>query len=859
MRGLTLPRPQSKVINLRITSPSGGSSAGRALRLFAGVAAASLMAGAAHAQTPAPVAPNPEDETEVEELVVVAGVARLRGSVVGDITPEVTLSPREIRAYGAASVSELLTALAPQIGSGQGSGRPVVLINGARASGFAEIRDLPTEAISRMEILPEEVALKYGYPAEQKVVNIVLRQRFRATLAEASAMSPTEDGGGQTFGGHGAMLRIQRGQRLTLDAKANVSEPILEGDRDVIGGERDFRSLQPESRDVALNAVYARPIGDSGVAATVNGLFELSESENRLGLSPFGTEALLRQSDSTNASLAAALSGAYAGWQWSYTGEISRNVSESFTDRTSDVLAYTDTTRSTTTAAKSDIVLNRALWELPAGRVSTTLTGRVSTTELESKALRAGLRQSSDLTRSIGQLQGNFDVPITREGEGFGETIGKLSANFNLNYQHLSDFGDLTAVGGGLNWTPVKPLRVLASFTRADQAPTMNQLGDPVTATPGVRVFDFTTGETVDVIRVTGGSRDLEAGRKDTFKLGLTYRPFEETDLVFQANYVSTRTRDAVAAFPSASTQVEAAFPERFIRDASGALVQVDARPVNFARQARDELRWGFTYSRPVGPQPTPEQRAAFRRRAEGGEGPPREGAPPLGATTQSPGQTSGAQAPAQGPPPAEGAQPQRRSEGGERGPGMGPGGGFRGPGGGGRGGRGGFGGFGGGGPRGGVFQVGLYHTVAFRDDVLIRPGLPELDLLDGGALGGGGGSPRHEVNLQTNYTRRGLGVSMNAKWESGTKVVGGPTSEDLEFSDLTTVNLRLFADLGAQPWAREHQWLRGMRATLSVNNLFDERQEVRTADGVIPISYQPDLLDPVGRSVKLTVRKLFF
>nr|QQZ51823.1 hypothetical protein JKL49_13590 [Phenylobacterium glaciei] len=34
--------------------------------------------------------------------------------MAGDITPEVTLSAREIRAYGAASVSELLTALAPR-------------------------------------------------------------------------------------------------------------------------------------------------------------------------------------------------------------------------------------------------------------------------------------------------------------------------------------------------------------------------------------------------------------------------------------------------------------------------------------------------------------------------------------------------------------------------------------------------------------------------------------------------------------------------------------------------------------------------------------------------------------------------
>jgi outer membrane receptor protein involved in Fe transport len=157
------------------------------------------------------------------------------------------------------------------------------------------------------------------------------------------------------------------------------------------------------------------------------------------------------------------------------------------------------------------------------------------------------------------------------------------------------------------------------------------------------------------------------------------------------------------------------------------------------------------------------------------------------------------------------------------------------------------------------VFQIGLYHTLAFRDEVLIRPGVQPLDLLDGATLGAGGGSPRNQVDLQTNFTRAGLGVAMNAKWESSTRVAGVLASDDLNFSDMTTVNLRLFADLGQRPIAREQRWLRGVRATLSIDNLFDERQEVRTAAGAVPISYQPDLLDPVGRSVKFTVRKLLF
>jgi len=814
------------------------------------------LAGPGHAQD---AGLDDRFDTEVAE-VVVSGSRAPPGSVIGDITPELTLSPREIRAYGAASVTELLQALAPQTGSGQGSGgRPAILINGGRISGFSEIRDLPTEAIARVEILPEEVSLKYGYPAEQKVVNMVLRPRFRATLAEAVATTPTQAGGGETIGAHGARLDILSGRRLTLDARANHTSAILESDRDIVGGEGAFRSLQPESWDVALNAVFAKPL-DSGVSVSVNGLFEASEREARQGLSPFAPKAELRLTESQNGRLAASAAGALAGWQWSYTGEVERNLTRTRTDRASVGLAFVDRTQTLITSAKSDLVLNRSLWRLPAGQVSTALTARASATELESEATRLGVDQASDLSRTTGQVRGNFDIPLTRSGEGLGEHIGRLSANLNLGVEHVSEFGALETYGYGLNWAPTGRVRILGAFSRTGQAPNMAQLGDPVVVTPGVRVFDLQRGETAEVARTTGGVAGLDAGRRDVFKLGVTYKPLEDVNLSLQANFTSSRTHDAIVAFPSASTQVEAAFPDRFTRDASGALTAIDARPVNFALQARDELRWGLTYSRPIGPTPTPEQLAAMRRAREAR-------------------QPSAAEVPISAPSGASDRVPADRAQGRERGPGedspaprgesgppsgpppgaaygwSGMGGGM----GGGLGGRpGGFGGFGGG-PRGGVLQVGVYHTVAFRDDVQIAPGLPRLDLLDGAALGAGGGEPRHQVDLQANYSRAGLGASLNAGWQSATRIRGATPDADLRFSDLATVDLRLFADLGLQPWAREHRWLRGARLTLSIDNLFDARQEVRAADGATPITYQPDLLDPVGRTARLTIRKLIF
>ena len=60
------------------------------------------------------------DEMGLEEIVVTS--RREPGAVIGDITPEFQLSAQEIRALGVGSVSELLVALGPQLGSNRGRG-----------------------------------------------------------------------------------------------------------------------------------------------------------------------------------------------------------------------------------------------------------------------------------------------------------------------------------------------------------------------------------------------------------------------------------------------------------------------------------------------------------------------------------------------------------------------------------------------------------------------------------------------------------------------------------------------------------------------------------------------------------------
>src|SRR3546814_10804256 len=97
--------------------------------------------------------------------------------------------------YGVSSVEELLAAIEPitRSGRGRGSGRPVLLVNGRRISGFGAVRNIPPEAIAKVEVFPEEVALQYGYAATERVVNIVLKPSFRQISAEAEAGVRSEE------------------------------------------------------------------------------------------------------------------------------------------------------------------------------------------------------------------------------------------------------------------------------------------------------------------------------------------------------------------------------------------------------------------------------------------------------------------------------------------------------------------------------------------------------------------------------------------------------------------------------------------------------------------------------------------
>lgn len=936
---------------------------------MAGLAAFALQS-AQPAQDAQPDDAYVDDDGVTFVAPVTVTAARRRGDVDTDIAPELELSEADIQAYGASDIAQLLEFLEPVTTSSRG-GPPVFLVNGRRISGFREIRGIPSEAIERIQVLPEEVALQFGYRADQRVVNFILKSPFRSVTGEVELRGPTA-GGRSGYEIESDILRIDGNNRWSIDLEYERDTALYETERDItrdpgstpydlignvagspfgaeidpafstgVGGTAivapvpgagtsladfigaygparsgnlsDWRTLLPAQESTSLSATLKRGVGRD-IQATISASLEDTTSERYNGLpglaltvpagaggSPFtqdvtlyrfldAPEALTSRTDRLQGELGVLLDGFIGDdWRWSLNGEYTRTETDTFTGRgyapgdyqdrldagdpTAQPFGALDTAdfqrlpddlaNSISSRYSAELVLNGPLRELPAGDLRSTFTFGADRQTLDSWSLRSGVLTERDQSRDRLNAQTSFDIPLLRRDEENPTLLGDLSLNLNAGYEDVSDFGGLEALGANVNWSPVERLSFLVGWSLQDSAPSISQLNDPVIATPNTAVFDFSTGETVLVTRTTGGNPDLNAASRTVWRAGLNWKPFDEHDLRITSTWTGTRIENEVNGFPAVTAALEAALPDRFQRDTDGTLIAIDARPVNFARVERQDLRTGFTFSRAFG-RPDP---SAMQRRGPGGMRPGGPGAPGAGegAPGGAPrGEGAAARPGAQGRQGAASGAPmviiQEGPGGGSGGPPRGgppPGGGFRmgGPGGPGGGGRGG----GGMQPGQGRFNISLFHTWRIQDEILIAPGLPILDLLDGDATDAGGGSPRHQIQLQGGVFRNGMGLFVNSTWRQGTEVDGG-TGPDLIFEDRTTVNLNAFVNLDQRAsWVERWPWLQGSRINLRVQNLFDSRPEVSTSAGDTPVNYQPDFLDPQGRTVSITFRKILF
>jgi outer membrane receptor protein involved in Fe transport len=622
----------------------------RSLPLISLVASLALPS-AAYAQDSAIVVSDDNDdplEVQGDEIIVTA--PRIIGQIDAPQKPIEVFSEEDIASYGVNSIEELLDAISPQTGSGRGrgDGRPVMLLNGQRISSFREMRNIPPEAIRKLEVLPEEVALRFGYSANQRVVNIILKDQFAAVTASGEYNRPT-DGGYDNYELEGGLFRIAGPRRYNVNVKLDETSILTESERDVIqqesrvptvAGDPDparYRSLAAKDSEFTLEGTMTQGVGENGLGGsiTVTGGYTRSQTTSLSGLdtltltNPEGESEIRTLPDPLTTR---AVSDTFEGglgystmvgeWQLSATANATYVDSNTRVDRERDTSALVDAAEAGTLAidgalpavpgAGVDVARTRQFtisnlatisgkpFRTPAGEANLTVKAGYDFDRSISEDTRTSL---GSITLKRGDVLGgvNLALPVTSKAEDFLGAVGDITLNFSGGIDHLSDFGTLKDWSAGLTWSPTDTLTLQASYIVDEAAPQLTQLAAPNIVTYNVPVYDFTNSVTSLVTVASGGNPDLRKETQRDWKISAQWQlPFmQRSNLVVE--YFRNHSSDVTQSFPLLTPQIETAFPGRVTRDDAGNLIAIDRRPVTFDEVRTSSLRWGLNLSGSLG------------------------------------------------------------------------------------------------------------------------------------------------------------------------------------------------------------------------------------------------------------------
>lgn len=840
-----------------------------------------LIAHAAHGSA-AESQKSHEEVTLLDEVVVYG----TDGKLITGMQAESELDATAIAAYGADTIGDLLSQVAPDVNNTQDG--PIILINGKPANGIRSVNDLPPEAVANIQVLPPQAATALGYSPTRRVINVVLKTHFRQGIGNATARKATAGGGFQA-NGNVSLVEVGNNGFRNLSLRASRTEPLLEADRGIIsdpgivpydlvgnvqswpvpGAEIDpalsaqagqpvtvlgipagltdptladllpgansanssdmgrYRTLIADQYNYGINGNFSRPL-PRRMAMNINFNADHSEIVSKTGatpvllqlpasspFSPFSRDVgiarylgdpLRQHQGPTTANFNGNLNGQLRKWNWSldssHSWRSSTTNSDRFVDTTAlqdaidagafnpfeaipdDLLGATlrDRARARSYNGSAQLQAMGSPFTLPTGKANASV--RLQWQENRQWSSTTGTtnyvaHSNQQTALAFGSLQlpllGNAEA---RDGSSLG---GEISGTAH----RVTASGTLLDYGYGLNWRRGTRLTLRLNLTREQMAPGVDSLSNPIVVVDGYRTYDFIREETVLVRYITGGNPDLGVGSRNLWRFGGTYKPFASVDLTLNAEYLRTVSHNGVSALPPVSEDVQEAFPDRYIRDAAGTLIEIDARPVTFARSETEVLRWGANFRRGFGVPKTPST--------------PPAGGPRI-VFYDDASDLSGA--------------------------------GWR-------------------------VMGNFTHTWQISSTRRVRDGLPEVDLLSGG-VAGFSAQPRHAVQGRVGIARNGSGFQLNASWRSDSRMTAGTADapDNLTFHPFLRLDASAFFSMG--DIFPGNAVARGMRITLGIDNLFDTPQRVTDDNGQTPLRYQRYLLDALGRTVALSLRKMF-
>ncbi|NCP15237.1 MAG: TonB-dependent receptor [Sphingomonadales bacterium] len=620
----------------------------------------SAEAGATAQPQPDPAAAPEQEEPDSasdtgdtgNEIVVRSG--RLRGQLFVDQAPLLELDETAIAAEGVTSITDLIAQISARTGSARGrggGGQPVILVNGIRIGSFREFANYPPEALARVEVFPEEVAQRFGFPPDRRVINLILKDNYSNRQIDLEFEAPSRGGYVSTEQQLG-ILKIADGGRINANIEVQDTSILTEDERNIrqtegsvslVPGDPDpaqFRSLLADTFGLEANLSWAKAIIDSGTSLSANLNYDRSESRSLDGLNSIvlsaveagpgtfrtfgGDTPLARRSSTDTVSTAGSVTKRVNAFRLTSTFDGSFAESETEIDRrlTPDQLEVFenaalagalavdgplpgdtangfDVARSRSITGSSLTTLEGPVGSLPAGEVLATFDVGLNWQRIES----ADTRSSTDVALTRRQLStgANLVVPLTSTREEFADALGTFTLNLQAGIEDLSDFGVLGDWNAGITWQPFDGLDLSATYILREVAPGLTTLGNPQITNFNVPVFDFVRGETVLADVRTGGNPDLPAETQRDWKFSANWElPFWENSR-FGVDYIRNRSDNVVSGFPQITSDIEAAFPGRVTRDADGRLIAIDRRQVSFAETRADRIQFTFSTNGSIG------------------------------------------------------------------------------------------------------------------------------------------------------------------------------------------------------------------------------------------------------------------
>jgi iron complex outermembrane receptor protein len=821
----------------------------------------------------------PPSEPPSPEVTVTG--KRIPGSVIGAVAPVAVLDAQTLKALGATNLADLLKKV-KALTSSSGGGEPVMLLNGRRVSGFAEFQSLPYEAMERIEVLPEQEAARFGYPPNVRVMNFITKKTFRAVTVHLLPGVTTEGGGGTRYS-EVTSARIDGPRRLTFNVSHLRQNPVLQSQRAIVpdpdtllattgnvtganGASLDPRLDALAGRSVTLAGVPVDPAARGTLAAYGNSPAGVTD------LGPYRTLQPLTDTIHSEASIASPLTKSVSG---------SLMVSMEAIQ-----------TRGLNGLAPALLRVPGGLGNLPFANDTLLyryLPDSVLRQRTTSMALHAGGTLTGDVRRWSWAITGNYDRMVSRSTSEIGVPLEALQASIAAGGDPMAAIDPVTAARRDLNRSravsdtigvkatangPVvrlpageAMLTVTTDYSRIDSDARSNlslptdgigrtMRGASVNA--NVPIASAREGSLgflgeMQLNAMAGVSQVSDFGRLNTSNLGLNWTPFRPVQLnasinVAQAAPAVTQLVAPVLATPNTpffdyvtgrSTLVTTIFggnpdlaPEKRRVTTLGIAVQpikdkeirlstdyVDTRIDNQAASlggatpafqrvfpdlfVRDALGQLVSVDlRPVNLAFERERKLRLTINAQLtlGKTPP----PPL---PPSPGTDARAAPP---PPPPK--------------------------------------------PRPSLW---LSATTNYRLEdrlTLRRPG-PVLDLLDGATLSGTGGRPRWDVDLNGHFSYGLFNLGVYGRLQGPTRIRSDIAASDLRFSGRTWLVLYSFVRLEN---VIKKPWTKGLNVDFAVENLLNDRINVTDRNGQTPNRFQPAYIDPLGRSIRVGVRKLF-